>query len=172
MKLLFSLMFVEHQVGVEVSRDMTAPVDILINNSIAIQLLLPPYDDGKVTTQLNHRLRSLPKTFKKTVVLGVSEGGLEQSKLSFWLQQLVVIELEMTLILVETIDNGASYIKHLIKKIQKLNIDDPHDGGLLGHSQLMEAVQCLPGAGQVKGKALLTHFKSINQIASASVEVQ
>jgi excinuclease UvrABC nuclease subunit len=51
----------------------------------------------------------------------------------------------------------------------------------------MEAVQRLPGAGQVKGKALLTHFKSnnelyhaiihvilhagINQIASASVEV-
>jgi hypothetical protein len=54
-------MYSEHQVGVEVSRDMTAPVDILINNSIAIQLLLPPYDDGKVTTQLNHRLRSLPK---------------------------------------------------------------------------------------------------------------
>jgi hypothetical protein len=66
-------------------------------------------------------------------LLGVTEGGLEQSKLSIWLQQLVVIELEMTLILVETIDNGASYIKHLIKKIQKLNIDDPHDG-LLIHS--------------------------------------
>ncbi|KAL5515698.1 hypothetical protein EMCRGX_G000902 [Ephydatia muelleri] len=130
-------------------------------------VFLPEADVINVTALVKAKLCNLAKVASKGVVLAESTAVSEQYVDS--LQQLATLEMRLVTLPVTTKLDAAKILVHLMQTSHGEVIKQPSHRGPV-EKALLEAVQCLPKTGTVKGKALLEKFGSLRAISLATVK--